>query len=100
MQVKTKLNALWLSVVTAGLLIMSGEAVANTDWTKPAEGVISSLTDGFTLISGGIIGLALIIYALVGAARGDINWTRIGYIVLAGLIVVGASEFVGAVFKL
>lgn len=81
-----------LSGVLVALLARPAFAQSTTEWTDPIITILESLTSGFGVIGGLIVGVGIMALGAWAAMTGRMEWHRMIYVILGGiLIMVGPS---------
>ena len=89
-----------VAFTTLSLLSLHPALAQTTDWSQPVQQGFSSLTVTVVAIAGGLIGLAIVIYAIMGAAKHKIEYEKLWtFIVAAAIIAVGPAAITWAIQK-
>ena len=80
---------------------LSGEALAATGeaWADPALEVIGVLESGLVKIGAMVIGIGIIAFGAWGALTARIEWSRFGFILTGGLLVVAGPTMIRALLE-
>jgi len=71
-----------------------------TDWSTPVQQGFTSLTTTAVTVTGALIGLAIVIFAAIGAATHKLEWQKLWVFVLAAAIIAaGPAAVIWAIAK-
>lgn len=74
-------------LLAAGALADPALAAGSADWVAPATGLIESLESGLVKIGMAVLGVGVIIVGLVACLTSRMEWSKFGYVVIGGLLV-------------
>ena len=85
---------LTLLIAASPVLAANGEA-----WADPALEVIGVLESGLVKIGAMVIGIGIIAFGAWGALTARIEWSRFGFILTGGLLVVAGPTMIRALLE-
>ncbi len=96
---KKLISCLFFLTVTLPHLALA-QSSPNGDWIKPASDLANTLQSGLVQIGGPIIGIGVIALGLWAGIAGRLEWQRVGFILLGGLLVTVGPAVVTALLNI
>jgi len=75
------------------------KATSSGDWTKPATGIIDTLSSGLVTIGALVVGLAVVGYGIWQALQPEPNFKRLGMIIFGGVCIMAGPQAVAAILQ-
>jgi len=86
--------------LAAALLLLAPQAVAqSSDWVQPGTGLMEALESGLVRIGAVIIGIGVIGVGLWACSTGRLEWSRLGYVVIGGFLIMAGPAMVRALLE-
>ena len=74
-------------------------AAGNADWVQPATDLIESLENGLVKIGTVVVGVGVIIVGLIACITNQMNWDKIGYVLMGGVLIMTGPVAVRALLS-
>ncbi len=88
-----------LSLFAVVLLMPEVAHAQNSEWVKPATGLIEALRSGLVQIGAIVIGLAVIGVGIYITFSGEPNFKRLGMIIFGGLLIIAGPESIALLLE-
>ncbi|GAB6051187.1 hypothetical protein JCM17960_34960 [Magnetospira thiophila] len=76
-----------LVLLAAAALADPALAAGSADWVAPATNLIESLESGLVKMGSAAVGVGVIIVGLVACITSRMEWSKFGYVVIGGLLI-------------
>ncbi|MBC7953632.1 MAG: hypothetical protein H7Z12_17675 [Rhodospirillaceae bacterium] len=84
---KASYRAIAMGAAIAAVMVAYPALAADADWGSSVNEGVSSLTKVIVGVAGGIIGLCIVIYGIIGAVKQRIEFDKIWIYFVSGLLV-------------
>jgi type IV secretory pathway VirB2 component (pilin) len=86
-------------ITTFNVLVATAAIAANDAWVQPATELLDVLEGGLVSIGAPIIGIGIIGLGLWSSLAGNMDWKRLGFVILGGILVMAGPAALRALLE-
>lgn len=89
-----------IAYLAVTLLSNHAFAAAEDEWVQPGVNIIEALRSGVVTIGALVVGLGVMVVGVWACATLRMEWSKLGYVLIGGILIMAGPQMVAALLEL